>query len=290
MYKIGPYCFDLQGFYRNDICESWLWKLDAFRVHASISLSADMRIEYNPKKKIDYNGKSMESHLSGFYEIRNYLNDGYWIWDLIRKRSEQMILQFAVNDRFSEITLTHDMSNSDGNAAFEALSDIIFPCMLTSEILTFHGVLMEYDGYGIILSAASGVGKTTHARLWRDHKNALIINGDRASCFKDKGYWKGFGTPWCGSSGEYVNRSVPIRNLVILERGKENKAEILKSGEALAEIWNHVLYPRWNYQLVDTAIELLNSFLKEVKILKLICRPDYDAVDTLLECIEVNNV
>lgn len=152
MYKIGPYCFDLQGFYRNDICESWLWKLDAFRVHASISLSADMRIEYNPKKKIDYNGKSMESHLSGFYEIRNYLNDGYWIWDLIRKRSEQMILQFAVNDRFSEITLTHDMSNSDGNAAFEALSDIIFPCMLTSEILTFHGVLMEYDGYGIILS------------------------------------------------------------------------------------------------------------------------------------------
>ena len=64
-----------------------------------------------------------------------------------------------------------------------------------------HGVLMEWQGKGIILTASSGTGKTTHARLWREYENALIINGDRVLIRKEEGQWYAFGTPWSGSSG-----------------------------------------------------------------------------------------
>lgn len=286
MYKIGPVFFDINGIQENELCRSWLWKLDAFRIRASISLLPDIAVVYNQGIMTPDSAVLMSSRISGFYEFRNYTEKEQWIWELVRKRREELLVQFVVDPEFSQISLTHDMSNSGGNVAFEALSDLIFPCMLKRKVLTFHGVIMEYEGKGIILSAASGVGKTTHARLWRDCKNALIINGDRAACYRDGNEWKSFGTPWCGTSGEFVNREVSVCTLVVLERGEENSAEILEGSEALIGVWNHVIYPRWHSELTGYAMQLLDLFLKKVKVIKLVCRPDQAAVDTLFRCIE----
>ena len=44
----------------------------------------------------------------------------------------------------------------------------------------------------------------------QDHKNALILNGDRCLCRKKHDVWYAYGMPWSGSSGEYINRRVPF--------------------------------------------------------------------------------
>lgn len=46
MYKIGPVLLDINGIQENDLCRSWLWKLDAFRIRASISLLPDIAVVY----------------------------------------------------------------------------------------------------------------------------------------------------------------------------------------------------------------------------------------------------
>ena len=145
---------------------------------------------------------------------------------------------------------------------------------------------MEHDGEGIIISAASGTGKTTHARLWRDYKNALIINGDRAVCkHTDKG-WIGYGTPWSGTSGEQINRSVHLKALVVLERSQENSAEVIYGMEAFGAVFPHILYPSWDRELTEKAMDLLEDFMNHIPIIRLRCRPDVESVDVLNRVLE----
>lgn len=144
-----------------------------------------------------------------------------------------------------------------------------------------ENVLMEYEGNGIIISAASGTGKTTHARLWRDLRRALIINGDRAVCAKTAEGWTGYGLPWSGTSGEQINRSVAIRALVVLHRGETNEAHRISALEAFHQVFAHVLYPSWDKALAEKMMDLLESFLRDVPIFLLSCRPDAESVDVL---------
>ena len=157
--------------------------------------------------------------------------------------------------------------------------------MLAHGLLTFHGVLMEYEGNGIIISAASGTGKTTHARLWRDLRRALIINGDRAVCAKTAEGWTGYGLPWSGTSGEQINRSVTIRALVVLRRGETNEAHRISALEAFHQVFAHVLYPSWDKALAEKMMDLLESFLRDVPIFLLSCRPDAESVDVLHDAL-----
>ena len=159
--------------------------------------------------------------------------------------------------------------------------------LLKHQMLTFHGVLMEHNGCGIIISAPSGTGKTTHARMWRDSRNALIINGDRATCQNINGVWTGFGLPWSGTSGEQINRSVPITAIVVLEQGETNQARQITSPlEAFMMLLPHVQYPSWDKEMTSKAMDLLEDFLKEIPVIRLSCLPDLEAVDVLEKAIE----
>lgn len=146
--------------------------------------------------------------------------------------------------------------------------------------------LVEYRGYGVIISASSGVGKTTRARLWRDYKNALIINGDRAACQKTEGVWTGYGLPWSGTSGEQINRSIPLKALVVLERGGENEIRRMSLQESFGAVLPHLQCPTWDAGLVGQAMEQMDDFLQNVPILHLSSRPDTDAIDALCKALE----
>ena len=51
---------------------------------------------------------------------------------------------------------------------YEKIGNLFAWAMPGKGALMLHGVLMEWQGKGIILTASSGTGKTTHARLWRE--------------------------------------------------------------------------------------------------------------------------
>lgn len=208
-------------------------------------------------------------------------------WGCTRRASGESLLSYRIDRAWSEIVLLEDHSGSGGQMAFEFLGRLLIPCMLKKNRLTFHGVLLEHRGRGIILSAPSGTGKTTHARMWRDDRNALIINGDRAACAKTEGVWTGYGLPWSGTSGEQVNRSVPVFALVVLERGDRNEAvRVTDPLEAFFAVLPQVQYPSWDKDLSGKAMDLLEDFLRSVPVIRLRCLPEPAAVDVLAEALE----
>lgn len=263
---------------------SWLWKVDSYRVSGD---SSALHIRLRESATATADGKLLQDEITGFFH-RQVLRvpDGGSVWRLVRSKNQEVYLQYHVSPDWKTITLLTDHTGTAGQMAFEYLGQVMPSALLPHSILTFHGVLMEHNGRGIIISADSGVGKTTHARLWRDYKRALIINGDRATCQKVDGVWTGFGLPWSGTSGEQINRSVPLKALVILERGEENEAHRIQGLEAFGASWPHVQYPKWDENMTAAALDLTDDFLSHVPVIRLHCRPDQEAVEVLEKALE----
>lgn len=275
-----------QEFGGSSFCDSWQWKLDPYRCERKDSPDLIIRNSNHWEGAPEILRKVSEVQDGFFLRQVFKLADQRTLWRYMRKKTGELLLSFRVSADWSEIVLVEDHTCSGGNMAFEYLCHLMPVCGLTFGMLTFHGALMEHEGEGIMISAPSGTGKTTHARLWRDQKQALILNGDRAVCRKEHGVWKGFGLPWSGTSGEQVNRSVPIKALVILSRSKENQASRIKGEKALSASLSHMLCPAWNGRLVGKSLELLDDFLKEVPVIRLSCRPDADSVEVLARALE----
>ena len=122
--------------------------------------------------------------------------------------------------------------------------------------------------------------------MWRDTQRALIINGDRALCRKIDNKWTGFGMPWCGTSGEYINRDVEISAIVVLEQAKENSVEKLDTLQAFNHMIPNITAPTWEKNLLNKAMDYLEDIVNEVPVYKLKCTPDIEAVEVLKKEID----
>ena len=280
-YKLGPVTLCMRNWPRDIRWPFAFWKLDAYRTQKT---DADITAEYDPEFSVQEadNWRIVEATATA-KRMEQQLPNGWLLWK--QKSSEGKALNFAVCPEQSRIVLTKDETGTCGVAAVEALTFFIFSLFLEKNILSIHSALLECDGKGILIAAPSGVGKTTHARLWRDTKNALILNGDRAACYQKDGKWMAFGTPWCGTSGESINRQVPVKALVLLRRGACNEIIPMQPMEILTQLLPLITCPLLPGSQ-EKMLELLDGFLRSVPVVGLACTPDASAVETLAAYLE----
>lgn len=280
-YKLGPVTLCMRNWPRDIRWPFAVWKLDAYETgKADIDILAEYDPDFTLTETDDWQileatatAKRMEQRLPG----------GFILWKQVQSGGAE--LKFAICPAESRIVLLKDETDSCGMAALEALTFFVFPMMLEKNIISIHSAFLEYNGQGILIAAPSGVGKTTHARLWRDSKNAMIINGDRAPCYQKNGKWIAFGTPWCGTSGENINRQAEVKALVLLRRGEENKILTLTPMEVLTQVLGLTACPLWpGYQ--EKVADLLDTFLQDIPVVGLACTPDASAVEMLAEYLE----
>lgn len=293
MYRVrfGSILVDFREFQNEISLNTWQYKLDPYRVNEKDTLNAEIVLRsqlFNDLQSIiDEKTHEVSAIPFGIYfQYIHQANDGNLYVTIARRDTQDVYLMYKINPHWNAISLIFNKADQSGHIAFEYLGSLFPYCLLQFGTLTFHGVFMEYQGKGMIISAPSGTGKTTHARLWRDHKNALIINGDRATCQKINGEWVGFGLPWSGTSGEQVNRSAPLVAFVVLERAKNNKAFRINGMEAFGAVLPHLQCPTWDVDLSQKAMDLLDDFLNHISIIRLQCLPDKESVEVLNQVLE----
>lgn len=99
----------------------------------------------------------------------------------------------------------------------------------------FHGSVIAVDGAAYMFTAASGTGKSTHTRLWREllGERAVMVNDDKPLIHVDaQGKAVAYGTPWCGKERIGNNISVPLKAVCLLERSEKNRIQKIGRGEA----------------------------------------------------------
>lgn len=146
------------------------------------------------------------------------------------------------------------------------------------DTLLLHGSLVDWCGNGIAFTGFSGVGKTTQAELWQKYEKAEIINGDKVF-IRDKGREVyAYGLPWHGSSDYCLDKSVPLKGIVALRQGAENKITRLNSIQCMEYFMPHIFLPNWDKNSLSFALKTLDSIIEKVPVWLLECRPDEEAV------------
>ena len=125
-----------------------------------------------------------------------------------------------------------------------------------------HGCCIACKGHGIIFTARSGVGKTTHMRLWKQvyADEVTVINGDKPIIrfFEDGPY--AYGTPWAGKEGYQVNDKVKLTDICFIERGEQNSVEKADKEQYVNFIMQQVLHPTDPLMAIKS-LELLDRLL-----------------------------
>lgn len=154
--------------------------------------------------------------------------------------------------------------------------------------IVMHASSIAWNGKGILFTAPSGTGKSTHVKLWEKYLgNAVtVVNDDTPAIrFKDEEPIL-CGTPWSGSSDKFVNLEVPIKAIVVLSQAPRNSIRRLRIFEALQMVMPRFFLPYFDEKLMDKAYIVLEKILTRIPIYYLQCRPDKEAMELVYECVK----
>ena len=145
------------------------------------------------------------------------------------------------------------------------------------EAFVFHGAVVVRKQKAYLITAPSGTGKTTHARLWlRAFPDCWILNGDKPILRWGKQGFYACGTPWRGKEHYGTRSCLPLAGIALLTRGEENRIAPAAGDERTAFVMHQVFLPEEPLARVQT-LELLDRLLSTVPVYDLQCDMSIEA-------------
>lgn len=193
-------------------------------------------------------------------QCRAYLTEGENA-DFTVRVTEEEIREEAANGNFS-----------DGYCESICVYRRICEEIAAYNVFLMHGSVIEVDGYAYAFLARSGVGKSTHTRLWiKNIPHARVLNGDKPLFrVEEDGSIIAFGTPWNGKENWGENISAPLAAVCFLERGEENSIRAALPEEILPRLM-HQYYLRGERGSVERRLVMLDALVKAVPYYVLAC-------------------
>lgn len=191
------------------------------------------------------------------------LPDRNWIYEYKEDGS-----RLWVDSSYSSMEYSGTAPES-GNAMTN-LVRLAVQCRLLKEgTLTLHAACVEQDGKAIVLSAASGTGKSTRAIHWVESLGASWISGDRPSLNVARGMV--ISGPWDGKEQIFSSRQVPLGYLCEVRRAPFTKVRRLTAKQAYDFLITQLFVPMWDTELAFNALTLLRRLIRENGCYRLFC-------------------
>ncbi len=145
----------------------------------------------------------------------------------------------------------------------------------------FHGAALVLSGKAYLFTARSGVGKTTHIRLWlsRFKEEARVLNGDKPLIRMIDGEVYVSGTPWRGKESYGEPGMYPLAGIAFLERAEQNSAYPISSDEALLPFVTQAYMPKQSAESGVRLLRLFNHILTSTPLIRLKCNMSEDAAE-----------
>ena len=187
--------------------------------------------------------------------------------ELIAKTSEAEI----------QAELTRSPCSHD-TAEFICLHRSLVGQLVKHDRFLLHGAAICMDGRAYIFTAKSGVGKTTHVRLWQAcfGDRVKIVNGDKPILWKKDSAWLACGTPWCGKENQTSTDCIPVAGLCFLERSEQNWIRPSTPEEITEKIFHQIPRPADPGAMRKTLL-LLDDFLSNVPSWTMGCNLEQEA-------------
>ena len=137
--------------------------------------------------------------------------------------------------------------------------------------MMLHASAVELNGEAYLFSGPSGIGKSTHTKLWTSlFPEAKIFNDDKPALRKIDGVWYAYGTPWCGKDGINLNIKAPLKGICFLRQGKSNTMRRLSTMEALSAIFPQTQSRFSTGEALGVLTSIIEQLIKDIPVFELV--------------------
>lgn len=158
--------------------------------------------------------------------------------------------------------------------------------LLEFDAFVMHGTVIEVENKGIIFTAISGTGKTTHTLYWQEllGDKLKIINGDKPIIRFFDGVPYAYGTPWAGKENFHTNARAELKEICLIERAEKNEVVPL-TGIQIISLFVKQIYQPQIPSAISKTYDLASKLLSYCNLRKIRCTKDISAAETAYNTI-----
>jgi hypothetical protein len=153
--------------------------------------------------------------------------------------------------------------------------------LLPYDRIILHSSAVIHEGEAILFTAPSGTGKSTQASLWESHLGAEIINGDKVIISADGDRPVAYGGPVAGTSHIFRDLQAPIKAIVYLHQGEDDRLTLLDPRHAFMALYSQAVKSRDDQGFNQSLLPLIAKIVEKVPVIDYFCRPSFSAVEYL---------
>ena len=206
--------------------------------------------------------------------------------DFLSNKESNYVITMTKEDLENEKHINEDgkvYANEEISALYRKIADIF----VEEDVLVVHGSSFKVDASAFIVTARSGVGKSTHVNLLKqylkdrftyinDDKPLLKIKGDKLTLYS---------SPWNGKERRGNNINAPLRSIIFLNRGISNTYKKLDSNsEVYFKLLSQIYLPRDKAKR-EKALKLIDILLKSVSFYEINVNTDISSAEMTSERI-----
>lgn len=266
---------------------------DRFKLYKSSFTRPDLvlQISFNEVPELL---QSMKFGLFGIHAKYHIDESGYYHLKFIDKTFIPQYIMASANwseisliiDPGSIINMTAENIRLIQNNLFQCVREVLIPALLMRNGVLIHSASIVYNNKGVVFSAPSGTGKSTHVGLWKDKYDIQVLNGDVTGCRTAAAKPYIYGLPWCGTSGVFLNMRLPLHAIFFIEQHESNRITRLDYAEAAIRLFSRCFAYLSDETVPDLLLATVNKMVGLTKCYLLECRPDYEAVELVKECLD----
>lgn len=144
-----------------------------------------------------------------------------------------------------------------------------------------HSVSVLYREKAWLFAGHSGIGKTTHSRLWEKLYQTPVINGDLNLMTLTGDGPLIHGIPWCGTSGICDVNTWPLGGIILLGRSDRDICDELPVCEQQLQITQRLISPSWTPEQLRQNLHFCGALIQKIPVCKAHCTKEPSAAGTV---------
>lgn len=168
-----------------------------------------------------------------------------------------------------EDLINESSENKDGkvyvseeiSALYRKIADIF----VDGNVLVVHGSSFKVDNNAFIVTARSGVGKSTHVNLLKQYLGDRFsyINDDKPLLEVKDDKLTLFSSPWNGKERRGSNTCAPLKSVIFLTRGDNTYKKLDNKNDVYFRLLSQIYLPK-DKSKREKALKLIDMLLKKL--------------------------
>ena len=216
---------------------------------------------------------------------------GFLFYDKVIEYCDEIYNMMVADRDFRNVDLylcpaSYLKLEKDDPRAYNLMQDILCAAMLVHNGAIVHSSSIAVDNKGLLFSALSGTGKSTHTGLWLKHvPGTVIVNDDKPIIRFEDDIPYLYGAPWSGKNTIHKNMRVPMKALIFIERAETCSLTPMNPLDAVWQLLDAVIKPSIP-ELAEKNMDFICRLVEKVPIYLLRCNISEDAVNVAKEALK----